>query len=130
MYIALYNSCAEESQILTKYLHQCAREYLRPAKITVYNGHEALYQLVLDRPDAFDLLVVAEDGTFSLEVVDFLRHNSPAAPVLWFSDLDFAMRAYAWGVAWFGRKPVSLAGVRKAFARALESRAGPWQMEG
>ena len=125
MRIALYDSRADERGRLADQLCACAREHSRPAEVTAYGGHEDLLRTVERCPGAFDLFVVAEDGPFSLEMVEFLCRCMPPAPVIWFSDLDFAVRSYACGVAWFGKKPVCPETVRRAFARALEGRGQP-----
>ena len=122
MRIALYDSRDGEDRALEDQLRACAREHRRSAKVTVYGRHEDLLRTVERCPGAFDLFVVAEDGPFSLEVVEFLCRCRPPTPVIWFSDLDFAVRSYACGVAWFGKKPVCPETVRRAFARALEGR--------
>ena len=125
MRIALYDSRADECGRLADQLRACAREHRRPAEVTVFSRHEDLLRSAERCPGAFNLFVVAEDGPFSLEVVEFLCRCRPPAPVIWFSDLDFAVRSYACGVAWFGKKPVYPETVRRAFARALEGRGQP-----
>lgn len=77
--------------------------------------------MVRDGPD-FDLFVVAQDGTFSLEVVELLREARPQARIFWFSDLDFALRAYRYNADWFGRKPVALPTMQKAFGQLVRHR--------
>lgn len=74
--------------------------------------------MVRDGPD-FDLFVVAQDGTFSLEVVELLREERPKARIFWLSDLGFALRAYRYNADWFGRKPVALPAMQKAFGQLL-----------
>ncbi len=72
-----------------------------------------------DRVENFDLLVVAQDGTFSLEVMDMLRQYTTEMKIFWFSDLDFSVRSYSYGTLWFGKKPVDLKAMRKAFKRVI-----------
>ena len=68
MKIALYNENLRELEILLGQLDQCAREYLRFVEITPYVRQEDFCSLVRDGPE-IDLFVVAQDGTFSLEIV-------------------------------------------------------------
>ena len=68
MKIALYNENLGELEILLGQLDQCAREYLRFVEITPYVRQEDFCSLVRDGPEV-DLFVVAQDGTFSLEIV-------------------------------------------------------------
>ena len=55
------------------------------------------------------------NGTFSLELMDAAARLASRTPVFWFSDLDFAVRSYDYGVIWFGKKPVMLNALRRAF---------------
>lgn len=71
MKIALYNENLGELEILLGQLDQCAREYLRFVEITPYVRQEDFCSLVRDGPEV-DLFVVAQDGTFSLEIVELL----------------------------------------------------------
>ena len=93
-------------------LDQCAREYLRFVEITPYVRQEDFCSLVRDGPEV-DLFVVAQDGTFSLEIMELLWE---------FSDLDFALRAYRYNADWFGKKPVDIHSLRKAFGQVLYRR--------
>ena len=68
MKIALYNENLRELEILLGQLDQCAREYLRFVEITPYVRQEDFCSLVRDGPEV-DLFVVAQDGTFSLEIL-------------------------------------------------------------
>ena len=70
----------------------------------------------------FDLFVVAQDGTFSLEIMELLWEKRPHAHIFWFSDLDFALRAYRYNADWFGKKPVDIHSLRKAFGQILYRR--------
>ena len=106
MKIALYNENLGELEILLGQLDQCAREYLRFVEIT---------------PEV-DLFVVAQDGTFSLEIMELLWEKRPHAHIFWFSDLDFALRAYRYNADWFGKKPVDIHSLRKAFGQVLYRR--------
>ena len=101
MRIALYNENPGELKALAGQLDRCAREHLRFAEIVPYARQEDFCSMVRDGPD-FDLFVVAQDGTFSLEVVELLREERPEARIFWFSDLDFALRAYRYNADWFG----------------------------
>ena len=118
MKIALYNENLGELEILLGQIDQCAREYLRFVEITPYVRQEDFCSMVRDGPE-FDLFVVAQDGTFSLEVVELLREERPQARIFWFSDLDFALRAYRCNADWFGKKPVALPNLRKAFGQVV-----------
>ena len=46
----------------------------------------------------------------------------PHAHIFWFSDLDFALRAYRYNADWFGKKPVDIHSLRKAFGQILYRR--------
>lgn len=105
MKIALYNENLGELEILLGQLDQCAREYLRFVEITPYVRQEDFCSLVRDGPEV-DLFVVVQDGTFSLEIMELLWEKRPHAHIFWFSDLDFALRAYRYNADWFGKKPV------------------------
>ena len=117
MKIALYNENLGELEILLGQLDQCAREYLRFVEITPYVRQEDFCSLVRDGPEV-DLFVVAQDGTFSLEIMELLRSNS-ASTSFW---LDFALRAYRYNADWFGKKPVDIHSLRKAFGQVLYRR--------
>ena len=130
MKIALYNENLRELEILLGQLDQCAREYLRFVEITPYVRQEDFCSLVRDGPE-IDLFVVAQDGTFSLEIVELLWEKRPHAHIFWFSDLDFALRAYRYNADWFGKrynadwfgkKPVDIHSLRKAFGQVLYRR--------
>lgn len=121
MKIALYNENLGELEILLGQLDQCAREYLRFVEITPYVRQEDFCSLVRDGPEV-DLFVVAQDGTFSLEIVELLWEKRPHAHIFWFSDLDFALRAYRYNADWFGKKPVDIHSLRKAFGQVLYRR--------
>lgn len=86
MKIALYNENLGELEILLGQLDQCAREYLRFVEITPYVRQEDFCSLVRDGPEV-DLFVVAQDGTFSLEIMELLWEKRPHAHIFWFSDL-------------------------------------------
>ena len=105
MKIALYNENLGELEILLGQLDQCAREYLRFVEITPYVRQEDFCSLVRDGPEV-DLFVVAQDGTFSLEIMELLWEKRPHAHIFWFSDLDFALRAYRYNADWCGKKPL------------------------
>ena len=121
MRIALYNENPGELKAMSGQLDRCAREYLRFAEIVPYARQEDFCSMVRDGPD-FDLFVVAQDGTFSLEVVELLGEARPQARIFWFSDLDFALRAYRYNADWFGRKPVALPAMQKAFGQLVRHR--------
>ena len=121
MKIALYNENLRELEILLGQLDQCAREYLRFVEITLYVRQEDFCSLVRDGPEV-DLFVVAQDGTFSLEIMELLWEKRPHAHIFWFSDLDFALRAYRYNADWFGKKPVDIHSLRKAFGQILYRR--------
>ncbi len=107
MRIALYNENLGELKALAGQLDQCAREYLCFAEIVPYARQENFCSMVRDGPD-FDLFVVAQDGTFSLEMVELLQEELPHVWIFWFSDLDFVLCIYHYNADWFGRKPVAL----------------------
>ena len=77
--------------------------------------------MVRDGPEV-DLFVVAQDGTFSLEIMELLWEKRPHAHIFWFSDSDFALRAYRYNADWFGKKPVDIHSLRKAFGQILYRR--------
>ena len=108
----------QKLKTLSGQLDRCAREHLRFAEIVPYVRQEDFCSMVRDGPE-FDLFVVAQDGTFSLEVVELLREERPQARIFWFSDLDFALRAYRCNADWFGKKPVALSNLRKAFGQVV-----------
>lgn len=125
MRIALYTENPGEVKVLSGQLDRCARENLRFAEIVPYVRQEDFCSMVRDGPEDFDLFVVAQDGTFSLEVVELLREMRPQARIFWFSDLDFALRAYRYNADWFGKKPVTLPAMEKAFGRLVRRRGEP-----
>lgn len=83
MKIALYNENLRELEILLGQLDQCAREYLRFVEITPYVRQEDFCSLVRDGPEV-DLFVVAQDGTFSLEIMELLWEKRPHAHIFGF----------------------------------------------
>ena len=107
MKIALYNENLGELEILLGQLDQCAREYLRFVEITPYVRQEDFCSLV-------------RDGR--LEIMELLWEKRPHAHIFWFSDLDFALRAYRYNADWFGKKPVDIHSLRKAFGQILYRR--------
>ena len=119
MIAALYDENAGERRQLADYLKQCGREELRTVKVIPLESHVEFCKAVRDRVENFDLLVVAQDGTFSLEVMDMLRQYTTEMKIFWFSDLDFSVRSYSYGTLWFGKKPVDLKAMRKAFKRVI-----------
>lgn len=118
MKIALYNENPGELEALSGQLEQCARECLRFMEITPYRKQEDFCNMIRSGPD-YDLFVVAQDGTFSLEVVELLREMRPQACIFWLSNLDFALRAYRYNADWFGQKPVATPAQQNAFKRLL-----------
>ena len=95
MIAALYDENAGERRQLADYLKQCGREELRTVKVIPFESHVEFCKAVRDRVENFDLLVVAQDGTFSLEVMDMLRQYTTEMKIFWFSDLDFSVRSYS-----------------------------------
>ena len=110
MRIALYNENPGELEALSGQLEQCARECLRFMEITPYRKQEDFCNMIRSGPD-YDLFVVAQDGTFSLEVVELLREMRPQACIFW--------RAYRYNADWFGQKPVATPALQNAFKRLL-----------
>ncbi|QBE97333.1 hypothetical protein PMF13cell1_02889 [Blautia producta] len=125
MIAALYDENAGERRQLADYLKQCGREELRTVKVIPFESHVEFCKAVRDRVENFDLLVVAQDGTFSLEVMDMLRQYTTEMKIFWFSDLDFSVRSYSYGTLWFGKKPVDLQAMRKAFKRVIQCECLP-----
>lgn len=113
MQIALYADSPAEQQQITGDLKKCGLEYLRPVQVTLLSDY-AEFCGALQRK-RFDLLVIAMNGTFSLELMDAAARLASRTHVFWFSDLDFAVRSYDYGVIWFGKKPVMLNALRRAF---------------
>lgn len=127
MRIALYNENTDERKELERQLRVCGKEALRKVEVIAYGNHVDFCRAIQDTPGEFDLLMVAQDGTFSLEIMDYLQAHRMADRVLWFSDLDFGVRSYAYRALWFGRKPIAMPILRKAFARAMEYVVHPAQ---
>ena len=125
--IALYDENKTESEKLNRYLEQCGREMMRIVNVTVFGEYEDFCRAVTGSGGQFELLVMAQNGTFSLEIIEMARANIPDIGILWFSDLDFSIRSYAYGVLWFGRKPVQMEDMRKAFRRMEESQKRRYQ---
>ena len=120
MHAAVYTDDVFEQQQIGEALKQCGMEQLHSVKVMPFADYKAFcHALTLKR---FDLLVIAQSGTFSLELMDAIHLRSTNTPVIWFSDLDFAVRSYEYGVIWFGKKPVELPVMRKAFQRLLEKK--------
>ncbi len=118
MNAAVYTDDVFEQQQISDALRKCGIEFLRPVRVTPFADYTVFcHALALRR---FDLLVIAQSGAFSLELMDAVRQRSPDTPVFWFSDLDFAVRSYEYGVVWFGKKPVELSVMRRAFQRLLD----------
>ena len=113
MQIALYADLPEEQQQIAGDLKICGLEYLRPVQVTLLSDYAEFCGALQCKK--FDLLVVAINGTFSLELMDAAARLAPHMPIFWFSDLDFAVRPYDYGVVWFGTKPVERNALRHAF---------------
>lgn len=124
MRVALYSEDKEERQQLETYLEDCGREEMRHISVTESGGHVEFLQSIRDAAEPPDLLVIALDGTASLEVMEMVRARYPTVDIFWFSDLDFSVRSYYYGTLWFGRKPVSMQDMRKAFRRKLMKGGG------
>lgn len=118
MNTAVYTDDASEQQIISDALKKCGMEYLRPASVTVFSDYADFCCALSFR--RFDLLLIAQDGAFSLALMEAIRQFSPDTPVIWFSDMDFAVRSYEYEVVWFGKKPVELPALRKAFQRLMD----------
>lgn len=127
MRIALYDENETESARLKHYLEQCGRERMRVVDVTVFRVYEEFCRAAVEQAGQFELLVMAQDGTFSLEIVEMAREKIPDMEIMWFSDLDFSIRSYVYGVLWFGRKPVGMEDMRKAFHRMEEARKRRYQ---
>lgn len=113
MQVALYADLPAEQQQIIGHLKKCGLEYLRPVQVTAFSDYTGFCN-ALSR-STFDLIVIALSGTFSLELMDAAARLASRVPVFWFSDLDFAVRSYDYGVVWFGKKPVELMALRRAF---------------
>lgn len=122
MRIALYDENKTESGQLKCYLEQCGREMMRTLDVTTFEAYEDFCRSLTESGEPFELLVMAQNGTFSLEVIEMVRGKLPGIGILWFSDLDFSIRSYVYGALWFGRKPVQIEDMRKAFWRMEASR--------
>lgn len=119
MRVALYSEDKEELRQLEEYLEYCGRAEMRHISVMAFGEHMEFFRRIRDEAEPPDLLVIALDGTASLEIMDMVRARYPTIDIFWFSDLDFAVRSYYYGALWFGRKPVSLQDMRKAFRRKL-----------
>lgn len=119
MTVALYSENQEELHQITGYLKCCGREYLRCVDVFGFGNHLEFGRAIRDGMESFDLLVITKDGTSSLEIMDMVRSRYPNMDIFWFSDLDFAVRSYYYGVLWFGQKPVRLEDIQKAFRQKL-----------
>ncbi len=119
MRIAVYNENTSEWKTLQSHLEKCGQDMQRTMRTDFYNDYGDFFHTIA--AGRHDILLVAQDGTFSLEVMEAIKSVAPRTPVIWFSDLDFAIRSYDYGVVWFGRKPVELAKLKKAFARACKN---------
>lgn len=119
MRVALYSENEEELCRLTEYLEYCSRETLQHVNIIGFSERMEFCRTIQDGREPLDLLVLALDGTASLEIMDMVRASYPDIDIFWFSDLDFAVRSYYYGTLWFGRKPVSLGDMQKAFRRKI-----------
>ncbi len=119
MRIAVYNENTSEWQDLQSHLNKCGQDLQRSMHADFYNNYGDYIRVIAT--GRHDMLLVAQDGTFSLEIMEAIRSSATKTPVIWFSDLDFAIRSYEYGVVWFGRKPVELAKLKKAFARAYRN---------
>ena len=84
MQIALYADSPAEQQQITGDLKKCGLEYLRPVQVTLLSDY-AEFCGALQRK-RFDLLVIAMNGTFSLELMDAAARLASRTPVFWFSD--------------------------------------------
>ncbi len=118
MNAAVYTDDALELRQISDALKQCGMEFLHPISVTPLVSYTEFCQSLSTR--VFDLLVIAQSGAFSLELMEAARQRSPGTPIVWFSDLDYAVRSYEYGVVWFGKKPVEPAALSKAFQRLLD----------
>ncbi len=119
MRVAVYNENISEWETLQGYLNKCGEDLRRIVHAEFFDDYGDFLRIITT--GRYDMLLVAQDGTFSLEIMDAIQNNAPKTPVIWFSDLDFAVRSYEYGVVWFGRKPVELAKLKKAFARVYKN---------
>lgn len=119
MKVILYGENEKELQQLTEYLEYCGRTELRHVYVTSFSEHVDFCRAVRDGTAPPDLFVIALNGTSSLEIMEMVRAGYPDIDIFWFSDLDFAVRSYLYGALWFGRKPVSLEDMQKAFRRKI-----------
>lgn len=118
MKIAVYNENTAEWDTLRSYLKKCGHEQKRIIRPSFYDDYGEFFCVIAN--GKHDLLLIAQDGTFSVEVMEAVKNNAPKTPVIWFSDLDFAVRSYEYGVVWFGKKPVELEKLQKAFTRVCK----------
>lgn len=119
MKVGLFNDNKHELEVQAGYLRKCGHETMRVVEVHPYHCYVEFFRMIQANPHSLDLLVVAADGTFSLEVMEGIRELTKELPVIWFSDLDFGVRSYAYGVVWFGKKPVDFPGMKKAFQKAV-----------
>ncbi len=122
MNAAIYTDDAFEQQRISEALKQCGMEFLHPIRSVCFSDYTVFCNSL--RTESFGLLVIAQNGSSSLELMDAAQQHAPGTPVIWFSDLDFAVRSYEYGVIWFGKKPVKLSALRNAFQRMLNRACG------
>lgn len=112
--ILLYDEEIDERRQLCKQILKYYEAYKLVVQISEFEDHVSVLDAL--KKENFELVVIAQDGTFSLEVVDRVRRMKPDIKLLWCSDLDFAIRSYDVQAKYFLKKPIS----EETLAQALK----------
>lgn len=129
--ISLYSENSRLQAELTALLAGLGRGASAPIRTQVFSNFSAF--LDSGRRNPRRILLLAQEGPGSVELAAAAVEECPDSPVVWLSDLDFALFSYRLEVDHFGLLPATEEGLRAALHscqgrhRRVQSRPAPPQ---
>lgn len=103
--ISIYAPNPQIENRLLELLSVMREEWAEPICATGFSDFSGFLESGRHNPRR--ILILAQEGTTSVELVATAVEECPSSPVVWLSDLDFALYSYHLEVAYFGLLPVT-----------------------
>lgn len=118
--ISLYSRNSKIQAELSALLAVLDRDWPEPISTQAFSDFSAF--LDSGRSNPRRILMLAQEGATSVELASAAVEECPESPVVWLSDLDFALFSYRLEVAHFGLLPVTKDGLRSALRNCDDQR--------
>lgn len=103
--ISIYAPNPQIENRLLELLSTMSEEWTEPICATGFSDFAGFLESGRHNPRR--ILILAQEGTTSVELAATTVEECPDSPVVWLSDLDFALYSYHLEVAYFGLLPVT-----------------------